>query len=281
MIYGFKNPNKLLYHYTRANIAIDDILKSRTLKIGSYTNTNDPKEQKTWKFNLWTNEDRDLDKYKIDELSEILSKELKEKTKIVCFSGDREPLTGDHMIDIFNRGFCKPRMWAQYANNHTGVCLVFEREILGNLISSKFGDLYKIFHGDVTYRDRGIVPRLSEGDYFINIDYLEKVGLKEYAKMHLFRYYRRLFLEKLNDWRDENEFRLILFTNTVEDLFIEFKDSLKGIMFGENTKEKDIDEMMEMTEDLDIDYMGIKWKNCSPWYDFGLKYVKDTTSHGK
>jgi len=276
MILNFKNSNRLLYHYTKIHIAIDYILTKRNLKIGSFTKTNDPKETKEWKFNLGTNRNRDLSQYNMAELSAQLSKELKEKTKLLCFSKDREPLTGNHLKDIFNRGYCKPRMWVQYAENHTGVCLVFDKERLNEILNKKFGHQYYIFSRDVDYVDRGVVPNLSEGDYTINIDSLERMGLKEYSKAHLRTFYKRFFFEKLKDWRDENEYRWVLYTDVIDDLYIDIGEALRGVVFGENTDLRKIDKIMNMTEELDIEYTRITWKNCSPWYDYeDLRYVKN------
>ena len=106
MIMGFEELHKYLYHYTKASTAITKILKNRQLKFGCFTDTNDPKETKDWEFNLGTNVNRDLSTFNRGELSRSLSVELKERTKLICFSKDREPLSGDHLQDIFNRGFC-------------------------------------------------------------------------------------------------------------------------------------------------------------------------------
>ncbi len=45
MIVGVTDSDRFLYHYTSARTAIDFILKNRTLRFSSYTNTNDPTER--------------------------------------------------------------------------------------------------------------------------------------------------------------------------------------------------------------------------------------------
>ena len=61
-----------------------------------------------------------------------------------------------------------------------------------------------------------------------------------------------------------------------DDLYIEIIDALKGIVFGENTELNIIDEVMDKTKNLDIEYQRITWKNCSPWYDYeDMRYVKN------
>ena len=167
-------------------------------------------------------------------------------------------------------------MWSQYADNHKGVCLIFDKARLKEIISNLFGTTYQVIPNDVAYTNRSVVPNLSEGDYTINIDYLEKCGIKEYARSHFATFHKRLFFEKMIDWSNEDEFRWILLTDTKDDLYFNFGDALKGIVFGENTDEKDIDKIIAMTTDDDIEFIGIKWNNCSPWYDFAnfAKYDK-------
>ena len=277
MIENITSSKQFVYHYTRADTALDHILKDRTLQFGNYDNTNDPKESKNWEFDLGTNEERDLGKYKMSELSGWLSSELKHKTKLACFSMDTEPLTGNHMNDIFMRGFCKPRMWAQYSDNHSGVCLVFHHEKLSKLINNAFEKDFLSISGPVKYTNRNILRNLSNPDdqqYTINVDYLEAVGREAYVEAHLRTYFQRLFFEKMTDWRDESEWRYVVFTHTEDKLYLDIKNSLAGIIFGTNTKEIIIQSIMELTESWGIRYMGLKWKNCSPWYDYGnLRYV--------
>ena len=275
MIVNFTDANRLVYHYTTSATALEHILKSRSLRFSSYTKTNDPKESKAWQFNLGTNEQRDLGKYDMQELSLWLSNALKTRTKLACFSRDSSPLTGNHLREIFQRGFCKSRMWAQYADRHTGVCLVFERERLHNLIEKRFSSDHLVLSGCVNYLNRSVLPQLEEQQYTINVDFLESVGLEAYVGSHVLTHHQRLFFEKLEDWRDESEFRWVIFANTVNDLFVEFENSLVGIIFGENTDESAIERIMKSTESWGLHYMGLKWKNCSPWYDYGnLRYMK-------
>jgi len=179
----FKDHDKFLYHYTSAKTAIDYILKDKQLKLGRYVNTNDPKEAKTWQFSLGTNERRDLSKYSLDEISERFTQALKRRTNLACFSQD-STLTGDHTRDIYARGFGKSRMWAQYADNHKGVCLILEKSAIRKAVEDQFGnDRFRIYTGPVIYADRLIteVNKPARG-FVIDVDYLEKLGFNEYVR---------------------------------------------------------------------------------------------------
>jgi hypothetical protein len=268
MIDRCTSADQLLYHYTKASTVMSRILENRLLQFGSYAQTNDPKESNAWRFTVATNEDKDLGGYETEELSIWLSKELKDRTKLACFSTDTGPLSGDHMKDIFNRGFCKPRMWANYAEKHTGVCLVFERERIRKLIEKQFSS-YIVLNDYVRYVNRCVTPDFSQQQYTINVDYLESVGREVYVRSHLRTYYRQLFFEKMMDWRDESEYRWVIFSDSADSLSLDIEDCLVGIIFGENTKEDDIEQVMAMTALWGLDYMGLKWGNCSPWYDYG------------
>jgi len=271
MIEGVRSADQYLYHYTPCP---EVILKSRTLRFGAYSKTNDPKESKVWEFNLGTNENANFDKYDMKALGTWLSTEIKSKTRIACFAMDAPPLSGNHLADIFRRGFCKPRMWAQYANRHKGACLVFDRQKLYALIDEQFRSSHLIISGPVVYLNRDVIPRLEDTAYTIDVDYLETMGRDEYLKWHRQTYFKQFFFEKMTDWRDELEFRWVILGTDANDLYVTFDGALVGIMFGDDAEESTIDEIKTMTAGMGLRYMGLKWKNCSPWYDFGnLKYL--------
>lgn len=270
MILGFSDPNKFVYHYTSAETAARFILKNKTLKLAQYTGTNDPKESKDWQFNIGSNEGLDLSHYDMTELSRWLSRTLKAKTKVTCFSTDSIDLTGNHMEDIFKRGFCKPRMWAQYGDKHRGVCLVFDKALLEAQFSASHTDSFKI-SDSVKYVNRSIIPNLfspQDQHYTINVDCLEKWGKAEYAKSHLMQYVERLFFEKCIDWQQESEWRCVLFSNTDQDMYFDYGPALKGIVFGDATSKANALNLKRLSAGAGLYFTKLEWKNCSPWYNF-------------
>jgi hypothetical protein len=268
MFERFRDPERLVYHYTNASTVEQRILKDRTLKLGSYCSTDDPAETSTWLFDFITYQNRDLAPYNRDEISTWLSAALKQRTKLACFSTDAAPLTGDHIGDIARRGFCRPRMWSQRADCHRGVCLAFDRTVLHQAIADQFGNRCLILRGNVNYRNRSIMPLEDGQPYRVNIDVLESIGRQAYVRAHLEQFKQQLFFEKMVDWRDEAEYRWVLLTDTTEDLFVPFGGALVGIVFGERTEPAAIDRMMAMTESWGLDRIGLKWSNASPWYDY-------------
>ncbi len=268
MIYGLRDHERYVYHYTRVSVACDFILKDRTLRFSSFSRTNDPKESKDWEFNLATYRGRDLGAYKFQETSQWFSAALKSNAKLACFSLDRPPLTGDHTRDILNRGLAKPRMWAQYSENHTGVCLVFDKVKLLEAVKASFRSMLCLA-GPVTYQNHYIVRSLKPHEFMIDVDLLETLGPKDYVGAHLQQHHKALFFEKLLDWRDESEWRIVLLADTDSDLYVPIHESLIGVIHGASIERKESDKVFALTESWIVEHMGLTWKNSSPWYDLG------------
>lgn len=268
MIYGVKSADQYVYHYTSAETARDLILKDRTLRMGRILDTNDPKETMEWEFNLWTAGSYDLGKYKMDEVSKWLSSALKANVRVACFCQDRAPLKGDHVGEILQRGFAKSRMWAQYGKNHSGVCLVFDRSKLLESVKTHL-DGNTCWVGNVSYRDHFVVRSLSQNEFMIDVDELELVGPERYVANHLIRHHDELFFEKLQDWRDETEWRMMVIGPGSGAIFLPVEQALVGVMHGASTNQKISEQIMELTDDNTVEHMGLIWKNGNPWYDLG------------
>lgn len=269
MIQGIHSADEYLYHYTTAGTARAYILKDATIRLGSYTTTNDPKETKQWEFGLGTNSNRDLAKYNHSELSRWLSDELKRRTRLACFATDTGPLTGDHMSDLLRRGFAKPRMWAQYAANHTGVCLVFLKSNLLAVAKQELESHYWMT-GSVQYRNHDVVRGIDAHEYMLNVDIYDALGPEAYASAHAKQFHGALYFEKLEDWRDECEWRILALANSPAEIFLPIRQCLAGVMHGDATDPDLSEELMRLTHGWNgVEHMGLSWKNSAPWYDYG------------
>jgi len=76
---------------------------------------------------------------------------VKKRCKTICFTCDEEDGVGFSIDGIYSRGFCKPRMWAQYADNHSGVCLVFDWVKIGESIRNAFREEKLVFEGHILF----------------------------------------------------------------------------------------------------------------------------------
>lgn len=261
-----KNQAEFIYHYTKAETAIDFILKDERLRFSSFVNTNDPKESKKWFFLPGSNQGRDLSAYTPDTLSNLLHRHIKESTQLICFSKDGH-LSGNHMEDNPHRGFCKPRMWDQYGARHTGVCLIFDFARLCSVFHEQF-QTFSYRYGDVNYVDRLLPDIQLDPAYVINVDSLEDMGAKDYALAHLRKYQERLFFEKAKDWENEAEFRFVVFECEPGYYYLEYGNALRGVLFGESCSEENILKIVALTKRRGLQYQQLSWRNCTPWFKF-------------
>lgn len=269
MIHNHRDADQLVYHYTRVGTAIDYILPTRALRFNPYTYTNDPKESTSWSFDLFKRGlDGISDAHDLGELSQWLSAELKHRTKVFCCTRDMPPLTGDHIREIFNRGFCKPRMWAQYADDFTGVCLVLNRVKLEEAIRNSLPAGSHVLVGEVGYENRGIGEGGGPHPFCIDVDWLERLGRGKYPDWHLKNYFKGLFFEKARDWRDECEVRWVMYSAEPEFIHFDIQEVLVGIIHGHSTPSEAIDKIMSLTAGWSVEHQRLIWKNASPWYEY-------------
>ena len=261
-----------LYHYTRVETARDCILRSRSLKISSFRNTNDPKETKDWEFNYALgDENPGIEETNI--VGSAIASEIKCKSKVICFSKDNNFTDINPLNQVFSRGFAKPRMWAQYGANHSGVCLIFNKKILDKNITEQFGSSRNdIYQGSVSYVNRSISEDIYKSAYTVNYPYYKRLGLAEYTKRHLYTHSPRLFFEKSTDWQGEDEYRWVIVGDEMDDLYLKFDNALAGVVFGEATSEQDISQIVNMAKSGGVQFEKMKWKNCTPWLSFRLTW---------
>jgi len=228
------DPNKYLYHYTSFETALK-ILYSNQFRLSPLSATNDTTEQKMrigYAFSTSERKD-DIQKFEAYWMNWTTN------SKLLCFSTDGNKASSDinKTIDIFDvggRGFALPRMWAQYAKNNTGVCLVVNKEKLINRIIQAFPEA---ICKEVSYF--GWTDRCE-----INKDVFEKIitvinhnpntgyATRYLAENEVFTDYA--YFSKLQDWETEKEYRIFVPSDVEDALYIEgVNEVLQGIVVGE------------------------------------------------
>jgi DUF2971 family protein len=264
MIYGVTESNRFLYHYTRRRSA-DLILENRQLRMTPYEQTNDPRENKAWRFWLTGATEQELLQHSVGDVSREFSRALKKLVRVTCFCTDSESLSGDPIRDISKRGLAKPRMWQQYGEEHKGVCFVLDRESFAEQMKIQFDGLCGAYSGKMTYIDRMFVPDFDRREFGIDVSYLDRVGLVPHVTRHAHTFRQPLFFEKMTDWQQENEFRWIVLSREDKDVFVDISQSLVGVVFGE--KLEPIEPMLKKLSSK-VRTVRLGWINGCPWYDF-------------
>ncbi len=195
------NNTERLYHYTTFNNAIN-ILQSHTLLFGRLKDMNDINE-------LY----RPLAFFYHPRHNNRNNDDIHEKMKEDFYKYQQISLTMDG-----NRvGFDIPAMWGHYAQHGNGVCLVFDKAKLITYLDEEKRQRH-IVYDDIKYT-KDYSPEINYNtDPNNNLIVFSEEEEKDY------------FFHKTEDWSYEQEFRVIIKSNSDGREKLDFRDSLLFII---------------------------------------------------
>ncbi|MGC1375902.1 MAG: DUF2971 domain-containing protein [Anaerolineales bacterium] len=250
-------------HYTSKEKALEKILKNKNIRLGNITSTNDPKESKQRWLVYFNREFFSSEAGPCNEEEQTILKEW----KIFCTCCHNNPSSEfikdnpKQEIEHSQYGVARPSMWAHYAGNHSGVCIVFDGKKLDENIRNELKDKQtEIFHGFVRYDYEKstswikVIP--SEGSTHKKIDEIRSSMIKNYDEN---------FLYKSPDWKSEREFRWLIQSQDTSEIFVSIENAIKAVIVG-----VDFDEVYEpslkiLCEQLGIPAGRIRWENGVPY----------------
>ncbi|MGA9212488.1 DUF2971 domain-containing protein [Kaistella sp.] len=207
-----------IYHYTKLSTAIEFILPSMTLRTNFLNKMNGPKENQNWAFGgvnvpydtmypeLNLNEDKNRTHF---ESMYKFGEEIKSKIQATCFVYSDE-----------YEGYENEMMWAQYANNHLGICLEIDTDIF--LDENNDVEIFKF--QNINYN-----PKKNDKWVYWN----KNLSKDENIIQHIQSNFESLFLSKSHYWEKEFEKRLLILAN--DFCYLKIKESLTGIYYGLST----------------------------------------------
>jgi len=169
-----------LYHFTKYGSFLK-ILEDMTLMPSSFGNLNDLNEGNV--KNMKLNENF-MVMYKAE-------KYINDKCHLLCFSQNYDSQ------DIGQEGTNHPAMWAHYAENSNGVCIVIDKDVF---VQNNSGILSSHF-----YRFESVEYSLFNTPDDNTINYKAKTA-QEFIKNN----WKPLFFLKHKDWENEDEHRLFI-----------------------------------------------------------------------
>lgn len=169
-----------LFHYTSLE-SFKKILEDLTLLPSSFERLNDMNEGNVHNMNLSQNF---MVMYNTD-------KYIKEKCRIICFSQNYD------IKGFGQEGTNHPAMWAHYADNSNGVCIVIDKEAF----ISKNKDIFE----NHFYKFEDVEYNLFNTPDDEKIDF-EAETEQEFIKKN----WKPLFFLKHKDWENEDEHRLFI-----------------------------------------------------------------------
>jgi hypothetical protein len=254
-----------LYHYTTTDTVLNHILKNGTLKFNSFRKVNDPRESKEWDMTPFVSMDSNLDLDQYHAISREVSDILKANAKLVCFSCDKNEAIGKLQPEaLLYRGFSKPSMWHHYGGKHNGLCLMFDREKLNNTFIKRL-DQSRLVSGKVHYSNQGILTKIGNDPFNINLTTITSTtNYLSAIKAHLNSWFSALFLRKLTDWANEDEYRWIYLDTNPEPIYVDFEDSLEAIVIGEHVSDVHSEDILRHCVEYHADVANLNWQNGFP-----------------
>ncbi len=228
-----------VYHYTHCDTTTERILPTMSVRMASFERLNDPREAKTWPFNFYA---RTATGFSADLFRAATEFVTKRSFILSCSRNRPDARPGD----LFGLGLAHPRMWAQYADGHQGVCLAFDREELNAAILRAAGGR-AVFSGPVEYLD-SLHGRSSLAGGPYDIAYLEDVGaagLEAVMEPHIARFRNELFFTKHFDWRDEWEYRWVVRSEEDSPLFVPIDTALKAVLVGQDCPPQQVTRLVD------------------------------------
>jgi hypothetical protein len=272
-----------LCHYTKEETA-KLIIENMTLKFGKICESNDPIEVKDFDVFLpGKNIDEEIALEKGIRIK--LKSYLDQILQLICFSkGDIRNIEGDvnddgEEVDIEDdvinnaniENFSKrppyylPRMWAQYGNNHKGVCLIFNSDELVDQVKSQSQSLYYFKHKEIMYadflnNDDILLKQAVSQVYSFDAHKDPMEFIQKYLKNNKYLNY---FVKDI-DWKDEREYRFLLWNkienNDYDNKIIHINNkSLIGVVLGlcnNSTQLVKLSSEQKIKNTLKLKYMG-------------------------
>lgn len=224
--------NDLVFHFSKPYLAMEEILHKQKMRFSSFINMNDPYEYKIVSATVSVR--GSMSEGTPSELLERLRDAILYKSKILSLVKTKETVVEDDSQPACT----KPRLWAQYAEAQYGICLVLSLETFINEIENKYPEV-TIYHGLVKY-DLQEGKRSSKTELI----YDKSRSHDENIQAHIYAHQDDIFFRKYKDFRDENEYRIVLvnWTDTRNrDIFIDLQGILKGVILGERFPQAYID----------------------------------------
>ena len=255
------NTKKWLYHYTSRETALEHILNNGKIRLNSFSELNDPREAKEWMFSMSSSIDNSPEHNDFFDMQIKSTEYVKNRCKVLCMVQDDVRARINSPDYFFHRGFSRPRMWAQYSNNHSGVCLIFERDSLEKTIRTELSTQGDIYFGEVEYEN---MHRDEVDAFHLEYDTIVNSSLEQHLDAKVKQYYRQYFFTKLEDWSSENEWRCVLRGDNTIPEFVSIDNSLCGIVIGGEFSRVYIPSITPFAEQYSVDIAQMHWRNGHP-----------------
>jgi hypothetical protein len=255
---------QLFYHYTTRCAAFGGILPSGELRFSQYSRMRDPLENQR---------PRPIGHYAIGSAGDLTGlvaanerfaefdaavARAWETTRLLALTEDAEKgYDGD--AERFGRGWARARMWEQCAEQHRGVCLLFDRTKLRETILRSLAGQNLADACDKAVRYTPAGPRLPEVDMSA-LEHGDDDRVRDYIAANR----ETLFFIKTLDWEAEHEHRFVVTAPSDAHVSVRYDTSLVGVVLGERFPEWQLPSAIAACDAAHVNVAQMIWTSRPP-----------------
>jgi hypothetical protein len=258
-----------LFHYTSCSIALEHILWEGQLKFSSLNGSGDPMEFEDYSISAASFAAGDLSVVKRDleeknAKGQRLNNLIKRALKVACFCIDSRPEDFVHW-----KGCYRSRMWTQYAQGHSGVCIAFSKQALLECVRAATNPSDSVLDYEVVYTNDS-----KELDHILFI----RPGNDWPDETELFLSNpRRLAFTKVKDYDNESEYRICYLRRSSHPErnyeLVRCESAIAGMIAGSRFSRAYLPSALSLSEKLGIPLFRCWWYHgnpfCEPIRDIG------------
>lgn len=198
------DPSAMLCHYTGAHTAFEYILPSGKLRMNAYAQMRDPFENHQHHLRVAGGMTTDADNSLWLDIVNTAGWLRSRKRLLSLTQGDEREGTLQELP--FRCPWARARLWEQYADNHRGVCLVFDRQAMLQAVRDGLRGS-EVWDGPVHYTVAGFS---ASNGATLRMASFEQESLQKDVERHLAEHRRDFFFLKTEEWASEFEYRIVL-----------------------------------------------------------------------
>ena len=232
-------------HYSKLKHRAN-ILHDKKLLIGSVCKFDDPRESSmTWLDSVCLG--HELDMVTQQAVKKIIQKAGRQIRLLctVCYKKPASPLSSIIEEGIYGR----PRMWSQYGDQSRGFCIVLDKKALHKELQNVVEKKEYLISGKIKYWDW--LDKIGGGG--VRIKYWPGIDLSKldiFKKMNENFKLKFLYFRKSKNWKDESEYRWLLFDPTEDRIFVPIENSIKAVVLGHRFPPCRIDDVKAYCKEL-------------------------------
>jgi hypothetical protein len=254
-----QQPGRWVGHYTTAAIAFEQIIPAGELRMSPRRELRDPIDSAfvVPGTAFWVNK---LPQPEVDWGRAVsLCEDIWGHVRVLSLTQD--VLGYDARVVKFGCCWARARLWEHYAENHRGVCLVFDRQALEQAVTSDLGADVR-FRG-VDYSPGGIA--ITDANMIIDPRVFKDDERERAALDWIKQYERELFFLKTDEWQSEHELRAVLYDAADGYAFASYGDALQAVVLGSKCPGDRVTRAEALAHEHDFELKKVVWTQARPW----------------